>query len=557
MHQDHRAFYRRLVASILAVYWVLLAWQAWHVGLTFDEPTHMLGSYLYWLNRPDLPPEDLPPLTKILDGWIPLVLDVPLHLELPVWQGRWKQDVASEILDRLSPERIRELFYLMRLMRTLFPMLLAWLVWRWARELFGDRVAALVLLVAVLSPTALAHGPLLKTDVASAFLYLWFAYTAWGFWREPCLRSSAQLGASVLLAMLVKTSLLITGPLALALVLARLARGPHLFPRWAPAALLSVLLIPYAGLLAAYRFDVRCLTREDLAEMRAQHEFPRPVLLAAQVFRFLPTPTHVQKAVRSLNTYERYGAHSYMLGEARHQGHWAYYLLALAVKIPIAVQVLCVAGLLVAAFRRDGAALVLVLPAAIYLAAASQSDLQLGVRLVMPARPFATLLTGFAIRQAIETRRGQAALVVLLAWLAGASAFIYPQGLAYFNEWAGGPAEGWKYLVDSNLDWGQNMPDLARWVRENRVRKLTLYYFGYDKLHRYGLQDIVEPAAPPWSAQLVSSTRLDPKPGLYAISATLLPGHFFPQEYRDYFQYFRSRTPDARAGYGIFIYRVP
>lgn len=528
-----------------------LAWQAWHVGLTFDEPTHLVGGYLYWLNRPDLFPADLPPLTKILDGWVPLALDIPLFPELEVWQNGWKQDVASAIMDRLPARRIHEVFYLMRLMRTLPAILLALLLWQWGRELFGESVGLVLLLVSVLSPTTLAHGHLIKSDITSTLTYLWFVYRAWHFWRRPGTRTSLLLGLSVLLALLAKMSLMITGPLALLLVFFRLIRPPR---AWFPTALAAVILIPYFGLLAAYKFEVRRLTAQDLAEMRDNEEFSPPLLVAARIFRLIPTPTHIQTSVRSLNFYSRYGAPSYMLGEARSNGHWAYYLLALAVKIPISIQILFLAGVLVAALRRERRALVLLLPALVYLGFASQSDLQLGVRLVLPILPFAILLGGYAVRQALETSRGQVALLALLGWLAGASAFIYPHGISYFNEWVGGPTHGSEYLVDSNLDWGQNLPDLARYLRRHDIRRIKLFYFGFDKLHHWGLEDRVELLAPPWSSELVRGPHPRLQPGYYAISATLLPGHLFAAEFRDYFAQFRRMTPVAHAGYGILVY---
>ena len=301
-------FYTKVAAGILGAYWLALGWQAWHVGLTFDEPTHMVESYLYWLNQPDLYPEDLPPLTKILDGWIPRALGVPLFPEMEVWRKGWKQDVAMHLLDRIPAEQIQEVFYLMRLARTIFPVLLALLVWHWGRLLHGERVGLLLLVVAVLSPTALAHGALLKTDLAAAFTYLLFWFCAWRFWREPCGTSSLALGGSVLAAILTKLSLLITWPLALGVVTARLLGGARPVRRWLPAAVAAVLLIPYAGMLAANKFQIRRLTPQDITDMRDGKEFSKPVLRAAEVFRYIPTPLHLQKAVRSMNVYERYGA---------------------------------------------------------------------------------------------------------------------------------------------------------------------------------------------------------------------------------------------------------
>ena len=140
--------------------------------------------------------------------------------------------------------------------------------------------------------------------------------------------------------------------------------------------------------------------------------------------------------------------------------------------------------------------------------------------------------------------------------MAAASVSIYPQGIAYFNEWAGGPDQGWKYLVDSNLDWGQNLPELADYVRRQRLDRVNLCYFGADRLDRYGIGDRVVQWPPPWG-QWASERRLLPEPGVWAVSASFLTGHMFAEEYRDYFGYFRERRPDAKAGYSIFIYRVP
>jgi hypothetical protein len=552
---------KRLVAVLLGAYAVALGYQSWSVGITFDEPARMLGAYLYWLNRPDLYPQDLPPLVHILTGWIPRVLEIPLHLELPVWQHGWKQAVASELMDRLTPEQLQQLFYLMRLVMSTFAVLTAALVWRWSRLLLGPRAALLVLVVTVLGPNLLAHGCLLNSDAPCTFAYFWFAYQAWRFWLQPNFRNSLLVAASILLGILAKMSLLILPPLGVALVAARALRGPRPLARWLVPTLAAVVLIPYIGLLAAYKFDLRTMTQEEVTELRQPGVLPAPFRPLAPLLRVLPLPVDVDFGILSIGSYGRDGAPSYFLGEARSRGSWAYYLVSLALKTPIAAQVLIVGGLVLflAHLRHRGldpVACFLLLPPAFYLFLASESNLQLGVRLVLPAVPFLLVLTGFTIREALATRRGCVALTVLLVWLAGTCAAIYPHGLAYFNRWAGGPEEGARYLVDSNLDWGQDLPELADYLRRNGIKKIRLYYFGFDKLHRYGIQDRVEVVAPPWGPDLVKERRLEPAPGLYAISATLLPGHFFPPQYRDYFEYFRRRKPDARAGYSIFIYKV-
>lgn len=548
-----------MVALVLAAYLAALGWQAWRVGLTYDEPTHMLGSYLYWLGRPDLYPRDFPPLIKITTGWIPLALSIPLHLGLPQWKTQWKQDVASAILDHLEPERIQQLFYLMRLAATIFPMLTALLVWYWGRLLWGRRVALLLLLAWVLLPTPLAHGCLLKNDLATTFTYLLFAFCGWRFWLAPDRKHSLCLGLSVLLAILAKLSLLIVVPLGVLLVAARAIPRQQPRRRALVFALGSVLLIPYVGLLASYRFEARRLTEQDLRTMLRREGFSRWEVAAAHLFRLLPTPEDLQTGVRSLNTYQKYGAPTYLLGRARTHGSLAYFPVALALKTAIALQILFLSGLILIAGRigsRRAAAAdwFLLAPGLLYVALAAQSNLQLGVRLVLPAFPFFLLLGGFAIERALTGRAGQAALAVVFVWLAAASISIYPQGIAYFNEWAGGPEQGWKYLSDSNVDWGQNLPELAAYIRRNHVQRVRLYYWGFDPLRHYGIEGIAQEQPPPWR-QFHLPDRLVPAPGLYAVSVTYLHGQFFDSAHRDYFHCFQVRKPDARAGYSIFIYR--
>ncbi len=552
---------RLLVAVFLGLYLLALGWQAWRVGLTVDEPAHMLDAYLYWLDKPDLFPIDLPPLIKILTGWIPRALEIPLFPEVESWKIGIKANVASDILDRLSPARIQELVYLMRLVLTIFPLLTALLVWRWGRLLFGRGAALLLLAAAVLEPTALAHGCLVKSDLASAFTYLLFAFCGWRFWIEPGARRSLLLGGSVLLAILAKMSLLVVWPLGVLLVMARVVRGPRPLGRWLPAAVASVTLVPYAGWIAAYKFDMRRLTDEDFREMRGRRQFPEPMLRAASVFRWIPTPADAQRGARSLRSNELDLPTSYMLGGILTERHLGYYPLALALKTPIALQILFAGGVILLVRRRlagrgSAAEAFLLAAGPVYLAVAMRSNLQLGVRLVMPVFPFLLLIGGYAIERGLASRRGRAALAAAFAWLLAASLSIYPQGIAYFNEWAGGPKEGSRYLVDSNLDWGQDLPRLAEYVRRNRLRDLKLFYFGFDKLHRYGLDDSIR-LPPPWSPDLVREMVWTPQPGLYAVSATLLPGHFFALPYRDYFRYFRRRAPDDRVGHSILIYRVP
>jgi hypothetical protein len=238
-----------------------------------------------------------------------------------------------------------------------------------------------------------------------------------------------------------------------------------------------------------------------------------------------------------------------------------YFPLAMGVKFPIALQILVLVGLLVSAamlLRKptQPAHYFVWTPALLIFAMALPSHMLPGIRYVFPAFPLLILGAGFAVERLWIKPWGRAAAGCLLLWLAAASARIFPQGLAYFNEWAGGPENGWKYLADSNIDWGQNLPELQRYADEHNFEHAGIAYFGIgfpEHFARPGQFDVVPT---PFCMDCVDTTVYKPKPGIYAISVNMLLGFFWPPEYENYFQFFREREPVAKAGYSIFIYRV-
>ncbi|OYW12497.1 MAG: hypothetical protein B7X34_01820 [Acidobacteriia bacterium 12-62-4] len=230
-----------------------------------------------------------------------------------------------------------------------------------------------------------------------------------------------------------------------------------------------------------------------------------------------------------------------------------YFLAALAVKVPIGFQVLFLGSGAWAAWRgirdRDLRWLFLLVPPVLYIGLASLSTFQLGIRLILPALPFGALLAAAAWTR---WRR----LVLLTAAAGAMEAMIYfPHGISFFNAWVGGPTHGVNYLVDSNLDWGQDLPYLKAWMGRNQVSQLRLTYFGMDTPWRYFDDHQIIPDPPPWNKELAAGrTEMAIEPGVYAISASVLPGHYFAPEYRDFYRHFRNRAPTARAGYSILIY---
>jgi hypothetical protein len=290
--------------------------------------------------------------------------------------------------------------------------------------------------------------------------------------------------------------------------------------------------------------------------------------------RTLPLANHLEQLL-DIGGRLRVSTPSFLLGQYSDSGWWYYFPVAFLLKTPLPTLILFAWGAvvyLVCILRRDRAcpawldSAALLIPGLGYFAIALTTDINLGYRHILPALPFLIAFAATAVSRFLETAFFQQTRFLaaarfapagLAAWLTLANLLIYPHYLAYFNSLAGGADGGWRSLVDSNLDWGQDLDDLAPWMADNGVDEVWLSYFGEARPEYYGIKyrgldsfppRLMNPQARPFYAP-------DPAPGVYAISATNLQGVHFADH--DQFAWFREQDPIDKLGYSIFLYRVP
>ncbi len=252
------------LALILAALAGALIFQAWHTGVTVDEPAHLLSARLYWEGDDRLAPRDVPPGIKIAGGWVPKQLGLPVPRDHPAWSTRDGWLLALLMMERMNAAQIRRIFFLARIPLLVFPLLTAFLLWRWAMQLDGGRTAVLLTLAFALEPTVLGHQALFKNDLAATCGYLLFWYRAWRYWHAPGPANAALLGGALLVALLAKLSMSVLIPSTPVIVgLRALSRRPRRL-RQALTGTLLVLAIPYFGALAASQFEARRLAGEEL-----------------------------------------------------------------------------------------------------------------------------------------------------------------------------------------------------------------------------------------------------------------------------------------------------
>jgi hypothetical protein len=248
------------------------------------------------------------------------------------------------------------------------------------------------------------------------------------------------------------------------------------------------------------------------------------------------------------------GHPSCLFGQRSKEGWWYYFLVVLLVKNTPGFLLLLLVGALLAVRRHDRPVVWRHwwVPGAITFAAASLARVQLGERYILPVYAYAILGLATVLGPHLTRRRGRGLLVAALVAHALPVTVQAPRGyLAYFNAIAGGTGGGHRWLADSNLDWGQDLPRLARWMREQGIGHVQLGYFGGDDPSRYGISREDLPTWP--HTHRAVHPPATPFQGTVVVSPNLALGYLYPPD-RNPYRILKGREPDARAGV-FFVYR--
>ena len=308
-----------------------------------------------------------------------------------------------------------------------------------------------------------------------------------------------------------------------------------------------ILLPPLAG------FALAAEARADKSRRPSPADLATAVvaafLVVAVVYRFSFLELYVRGLTATLSRLSE-GRSAYLLGAHSTRGWWWYFPAAMLVKTPL--PLLLVGGIGVwAALRRPRAeAAWLLIPPAGYFLAAMASKTQIGYRHLLPVYPFLCLWAGLGAAELWRRgRAGRAALAAAGLWLAVSVGAGRDRPLAYFNELARGGGDAW--LSDSNLDWGQDLPALAKELAARGNPPVLLSYFGSGDPEAYGIR--YAPLMTVSNVERPGNAALSPDgPALFAISETNLVGTY----YKDHalFAWLRSRAPAAVIGGSIYLY---
>jgi hypothetical protein len=592
-----------VAVALLGVFVLQALLSAGQKSPTMDEQNHIARGYAYLRTRDLRLSREHPPLVNAISALPLLVIRPQLPTDHPSWTSANWYAFSDELLWRATdadgrPIEATKIVNWSRVPIVLLGLLLGMGVYAWAAELHGSAAGLLALGLYVFSPNILAHTRLATNDLGLACFTFFALYTFWRFMTGPTITGIVAAGVALGLALAAKFSALILLPIFALLVVIHARRKrpasahppaePDLVPLFpgetttvgppAGAELFRPQPVKPAGPPWWRRVEwkwvlyLTVLVIIGLAVTWGIYGLERGPL--SNQGTALPMPSYWNGLKTIFERTER-GNPAFLMGRYSTTGWWYYFPLAFLIKTPVPTLLSLALALALTVGRQSWRAeMWLLLPVAIYFLALMGSSLNIGYRHLLPVLPLlfvyvSKLATGdaqltsrhsrYEIRLPQSVVRNLLAVIpiVLVGWQALSALRIYPHYLAYFNDIVGGPENGYQYLVDSNLDWGQDLPTLRDYLDREGIDHINLSWFGPAPPERYGIRYRPLPGFPLYqgSAETFAFNPYQPAPGLYAISATNLQGVMFKDH--DTFAWFREQEPLAQPGYSIFIYRVP
>lgn len=555
-----------LFAGLVIIFVLLSFSSSRHESVTIDEFRHLSTGVYYWQSG-DLSFDDAtPPLWK-------MAMSLPAHLagaervrfrQLPEGTDGWEPWLVATDFMRDNASAYTGYLQSARMVNILAATICIVFLYLRCRKFFGPAAALFGTAFLAFSPTFLAHSHYATTDIIATLTMMGVVFLLLDYLKLP---TPGRLAGAVWLfslSLLCKFTALLVAPLLLLvpfLVAVERAGRPAGIRKDISASffywLNSMLLISVIILLTVNLFYGFKGTGTTFGQMHLKSRALTALGQSAAGAIPVPLPRAFVEGFdrqKADSDYSEFPA--FLMNRWSADGFRIYYLAAFGMKESLPFLILLAAAMFSLVwqrgqpFRAKEMLLLCYLPLIIFLVLSCLNRLNIGVRYLLPAYPFFCILIARLYRSGGELR-GTCLMLPLLFVLHSVSVFrIAPHYTSYFNELSGGAASGYHYLIDSNIDWGQDLLSLKKYMSEHHIEKVQLAYFGHGLPEFYGIN--YEPLA---SA---------PHSGYVAISVTLLQGNPYLLTYIEppqlvdlgHFGFMRNLQPVGRAGYSILIYQI-
>ncbi|MBM3255948.1 MAG: glycosyltransferase family 39 protein [Candidatus Moranbacteria bacterium] len=580
-----------IAAVLLAAAGLLAVGSMWKDSAIRDEMPHIVAGYSYLTEADYRVNPEHPPLIKELAALPLLFQNIYFPQNDPAWRDnvndQW--DLGDKFLYKYGNDADQMLFA-GRIMMVLVFLLGGWVLYRFSEKIIRRRELALVALALFLfSPNLMAHGRFITTDMGATIFTIFALYAYYLYLERPNWGRFIWAGIVFGLAQLAKFNLFLLIPTFLVIAF---LHGISTFRKGK-----IKIALQETGLSVAKAIGIMAIGYLLVGVWYEIHIWNMPIAVQHKLINESITDRDLGKLgfntllnnmtdISLLRPYAQYllgflmvsahttGGHTtYFFGEIG--THWPeYFVFAYFLKETIAAQILFYFAVMVfftvLAFTilrrkfklgiwvRENAVMIgYFFFALLVFIMSSMNRLQLGIRYILPVFPFlylfiALMLWKFSQNFDFKKRLGYywaniIILVGLLIWHFGSNVSVFPSYLPYFNEFIGGSKNGWKYMVDSNVDWGQDLIRLRDYADKNNIQTIKVDYFGGGNLDYY-LGNRYES----WGYNKM------PSKGWFALSASAIQWNTLnPPQKGNYHWLTDNYQPVDMIGNSILIYHIP
>lgn len=539
-------------------------------SITNDETIHIPAGYYHLVASNFYLNNEHPPLAKMWAA-LPLLLVQPEEPPPVDDKAATAGELSFSVLSRFWPDnaaRFEQISFWTRVPMIALTVALGWLVFLTTRRWFNDRAALLAVALFATEPTMLAHGRTVHTDVPAALVYLAFVLALYAYRGRPGPRQAALLGliSGAALATKFSLSVLVVPVLAVSVAAQLWQAGDGAARRRAAGHAVAVAALALLVVNLTYHFQRPALLPGDVQWVASQTPALSGPIMRGISWLSTLFPTYFLFGFYNVALHDSSGHSAFLLGRYSDTGWWWYFPAAFVLKTSLPFLVVAVAalgwGLWAAVGQRHRAARLLIVPCLLYLALAMKGHINIGVRHLLPAYPFLFILGGAVLDTLLQAPRAaliaRAAVIGTLLW-AGVEAFrAYPDYMTYMNQIAWREPR-YQYLSDSNTEWGDEVKDLADYLKargQTRVRAALLG--GWLTLPLYGIGFVDMFDRPPGEVPQTTYVAL----GASFLNGSTVPGGG-PGSGRDtnetrinYFAAYRGKTPEKVFAHSIYLYRV-
>jgi len=546
-------------------------------SLTMDEQSHIGAGYSYLSQRDFRINPEHPPLIKDFSA-IPLLF---LDLNFPIDDAAWAEGVNNQWIfgNKFifnSGNDADQIIFWARLPMLLVLVSLGWFLFWWTKKEFGKKVALITLFLFSFSPNLIAHGRLVTTDIGALLGFTLSTYFWLKFLRKPSNKNVVYAGLIFGFSMLLKFSLALLVPfLGIITLIYVFVKKENLIQYLGKSILIGLIGLVfviwpvYQIHTTNYPIEKQVIDTTEMLKPTMWNPLRKTLISMANI-----------PIIRSVGLYftgllmatqrTAFGNTTYFLGTIANWSYRSYFPVVYLLKVPIGFHLLTLSALLILISKRfkkarltirekiesnftEFSMLVFLL---IYWLTSVLGNLNLGIRHLLPVLPFTYMLVSSylvkfinQIKKPALKKASMSFIYLCLALYAGSSLINYPYYISYFNEIVG-IDNGYKYVVDSNYDWGQDFNRLVEWVEENNIDKIKIDYFGGADVNYYLGDKAV------W---FDSSSGI--QKGYIAVSTTYLQaGTGEPLPGLDcnngFYRWLEDYEPIARAGKSILIYHI-